>query len=75
MLIISAAVLALSLGGTGCLALLCARAAHRPDRRDARRRLQLQLTHHLGHRSRPRPGRHRPPSAARRICSSLPRQA
>jgi hypothetical protein len=46
-LIISAAVLALGLGGTGRLALLCACAAHRPDGRDARRRLQLQPAHHL----------------------------
>ena len=70
-LIISAAVLALGLSRTGCLTPLDARAAHRPDRRDARR-LQLQLHHHLGRLSRPRLGWHRLPRAAPRTCSSSP---
>ena len=47
-LVISAAAFALSSRSTGRLALLGARAADRPDGLDARRRLRLQLAHHLG---------------------------
>ena len=49
-----------------------ARATRFLHRRDTRCHLQLQLHHHLGRLSRPRPGWHRLPRAARRTCSSSP---
>jgi hypothetical protein len=67
------------LGRQGRLTLFGAYAAHRPDRRHARRRLQLQLNHHLGLCSRPRLGpsrprlrRHRPPCTVRRVSARCP---
>jgi len=63
------------LGRQGRLTLPGARAARSPDRHDARRRLQVQLSHHLGRCSRPLLGRHRPPRTAQRACSSSPRRA
>jgi hypothetical protein len=63
------------LGRQGRLTLPGARAARSPDRHDARRRLQVQLSHHLGRCSRPLLGRHRPPRTDQRACSSSPRRA